>query len=307
MKTAAVEQKMKPVALVVDDNWLTQALVRRELEKRGFAVFEARTAADAVRGYERRQPAVVTVDLDRVDGRGQEIAEALVTAAPKANIVAITSEVLPAFRNHLLDIGIKGIVIKPYDDPQSVASAVQATFENGLSTSIPQTMPLASRQSQRWRKHLESGVIATAREILLTIGGPELQVLPPGLNRSAGAAFLTSSDVRGAWEGTIHIRFDKKLANKLTARLFGEDARRLKRGQIQDALIEITNMIVGNLKSSLPGTNRDCILHARCASLMAWRSGATSKPAHSRVLEDSSARLPFWRDCSHSSSRWLGW
>ena len=54
-------------------------------------------------------------------------------------------------------------------------------------------------------------------------------------------------------------------------------------------------------------SNRDYILHARCASLMAWRSGATSKPAHSRVLEDSSARLPFWRDCSHSSSRWLGW
>ena len=45
MKTAAVEQKKKPVALVVDDNWLTQTLVRRELEKRGFAVFEARTTA----------------------------------------------------------------------------------------------------------------------------------------------------------------------------------------------------------------------------------------------------------------------
>ena len=123
METAAVEQKKKPVALIVNDNWLTLTLVRRELENRGFAVVEAKSRADAVRGYERHQPAVVTLDLDRVDGRGQEIAEAIVAAAPKANIVAITSEVLPAFRDHLLNIGVKSIVIKPYDDPKSVASA----------------------------------------------------------------------------------------------------------------------------------------------------------------------------------------
>ena len=259
MKTAAVEQKMKPVALVVDDNWLTQTLVRRELEKRGFAVFEARTSADAVRGYERHQPAVVTLDLDRVDGRGQEIAEALVAAAPKANIVAVTSELLPAFRNHLLNIGVKDIVIKPYDNPESVVSAVQATLESSPSTSVPQTLPIASMQSQRWQKHLESAALATAREILLTIGGPELQVLPPDSNRSTGATFSTSSDVMGVWEGTIRVRFDKKPANELTARMFDADARRLKRGQIQDALIEVTNMIVGNLKSSLPGTSNHTI------------------------------------------------
>ncbi len=259
MKTAAVEQRMKPVALVVDDNWLTQTLVRRELEKRGFAVFEARTTADAVRGYELHQPAVVTLDLDRVDGRGQEIAEALVAAAPKANIVAVTSEVLPAFRDHLLNIGVKDIVIKPYDDPKSVVSAVQAILESSSSTSVPATLPIASRQSRRWQKHLESAAVSVAREILLTIGGPELQVLPPDSNRSGNATFSTSSDVMGVWAGTIRIRFDEKLANELTAKLFDADARRLKRGQIQDALIEVTNMIVGNLKSSLPGTNNHTI------------------------------------------------
>ena len=259
MKTAAVEQRMKPVALVVDDNWLTQTLVRRELENRGFAVYEARTTADAVRGYERHQPAVVTLDLDRVDGRGQEIAEALVAAAPKANIVAVTSEVLPAFRDHLLNIGVKDIVIKPYDDPKSVVSAVQAILESSSSTSVPATLPIASRQSRRWQKHLESAAVSVAREILLTIGGPELQVLPPDSNRSVNATFTTSSDVMGVWEGTIRIRFDEKLANELTAKLFDADARRLKRGQIQDSLIEVTNMIVGNLKSSLPGTNNHTI------------------------------------------------
>lgn len=259
MKTAAVEQKKKPVALVVDDNWLTQTLVRRELEKRGFAVFEARTTADAVRAYECHRPAVVTLDLDRVDGRGQEIAEALVAVAPKANIVAITSQVLPAFRDHLLNIGVKNIVIKPYDDPKSVVSAVQAALESSPSTSVPQTLPIASMRSRRWRKHLESAAVGTVNEIFLTIGGPDLQVLPPGSGRSAGAAFSTSSDVRGVWEGTIRIRFDEKLANELTARMFDVDTRRLKRGQIQDTLIEITNMIVGNLKSSLPGTSQHTI------------------------------------------------
>lgn len=259
MKTAAVEQKMKPVALVVDDNWLTQTLVRRELEKRGFAVFEARTTADAVRGYERHQPAVVTLDLDRVDGRGPEIAEALVAAAPNANIVAITSEVLPAFRDHLLNIGVKDIVIKPYDNPKLLVSAVEAALESSPSMSVPQTLPIASMQSRRWQKHLEGAAVGTVSEIFLTIGGPELQVLPPASNRPAGATFSISSDVRGVWEGTIRIQFDERLANELTARMFGTDARRLKRGQIQDTLIEITNMIVGNLKSSLPGTSRHTI------------------------------------------------
>jgi len=259
METAAVEQKKKPVALIVDDNWLTLTLVRRELETRGFAVAEAKSRADAVRGYERHQPAVVTLDLDRVDGRGQEIAEALVAAAPKANIVAITSKVLPAFRDHLLNIGVKSIVIKPYDDPKSVASAVQATLEDGPPTSLPQTLPIASRQSQRWQKHLENAAVATVREILLAIGGPELRVLPRDSGRPSGETFSTSSEVVGAWEGTICIQFDKELANELTARMFDVDIRRLKRGQIQDALIEVTNMIVGNLKSLLPGNRKHTI------------------------------------------------
>ncbi len=259
METAAVEQKKKPVALIVDDNWLTLTLVRRELENRGFAVVEAKSRADAVRGYERHQPAVVTLDLDRVDGRGQEIAEAIVAAAPKANIVAITSEVLPAFRDHLLNIGVKSIVIKPYDDPKSVASAVQATLEGGPPTSLPQTLPIASRQSQRWQKHLENAAVATVREILLAIGGPELRVLARVSDRPTGETLSTSSDVVGAWEGTICIQFDKELANELTARMFDVDIRRLKRGQIQDALIEVTNMIVGNLKSLLPGNRNHTI------------------------------------------------
>ena len=279
MKTAAVEQKKEPVALVVDDNWLTQTLVRRELEKRGFAVFEARTTADAVRGYERHKPAVVTLDLDRVDGRGQEIAEALVAAAPKANIVAITSAVLPAFRDHLLNIGVRDIVIKPYDNPKSVASAVQATLENGPSSRLPQALlPVSSRHSERRRKQLENGVLSTAREILLAIGGPDLQVLPRRSAPSADAAFSTSSDLTGAWEGTIRIRFDRKLADKLTARLFDTDTRRLKGGQIQDALIEVTNMIVGNLKSSLPGTSNHTIPE--------FVSNGSSRPA--RLPEGSS-------------------
>ena len=253
MKTAAVEQKREPIALVVDDNWLTQTLVRRELEQRGFAVFEASSADDAVRGYERHQPAVVTVDLDRVDGCGQEIAEALVAAAPKANIVVMTSEVLPAFRDHLLNIGVKSIVIKPYDNPELVVVAVQASLDGGGSQSLPQTLPIESRQSRRWQKYLESATVAVTREILLTIGGPDLQVQEQESNRSPDQTFSIASDVRGFWDGTIRIRFDETLALELSARLFDVDIRRVKRGQIQDSVIEVTNMIVGNLKSLLPG------------------------------------------------------
>ena len=259
MKTAAVEQKKEPIALVVDDNWLTQTLVRRQLEQRGFAVFEARTVADALRGYESLQPAVVTVDLDRVDGCGQEIAEALVAAAPNANVVAMTSELLPAFRDHLLNVGVKSIVIKPYDDPKSVAVAVQASLEVGPSKSLPPLLPIASGTSRRWQKYLESATVATAQQILVTIGGPDLQVQAQDPKRSTNHTFSTSSVLTGSWEGTICIRFDEQLAIELSARLFDVDVRRVKRGQIQDSLIEVTNMIVGNLKSLLPGTGNHTI------------------------------------------------
>lgn len=133
MKTAAAEpEKQKGrglVALVIDDNRLTRALVREELEKRGFRVVEAEDTDDALEIYQHQGPAAVIIDFDRVDGRAPEIAEALICAAPEATVVAITSTVLPAFRERLLTMGVKEIVEKPYDRPELVAAATEGAVQ----------------------------------------------------------------------------------------------------------------------------------------------------------------------------------
>ncbi len=253
METTAVQPTRKPVALIVDDNELTSTMVRTELEQRGFTVIEAREATDTVALYRRTQPAVVTIDLDRVDGRAPEIAEALFAEAPEAVVVAITCEVLPAFRDHLTRLGVREIVLKPYDNPQLISQSIERAIEEAAANGTPTT---AEDPGVASRRKLSSLAGRAACQVLLSSCGILARQAGAAARQTIGGALTITSEIEGSWNGRAIIGIDRRLAEQLGARFYRETADEdtsVESEELEDALAEIANAIIGNLTGALPG------------------------------------------------------
>ena len=256
METTAVQPTKKPVALIIDDNELTSTMVRTELEQRGFTVIEAHDTADAVSLYRRTQPAVVTIDLDRVDGRAQEIAEALFADAPQAVVVAITCEVLPAFRDHLTNLGVREIVLKPYDNPQLIFQTIERALQANNDAAQPTTSAEAVEEPETLRRNLSSLAGKVAGQVLLSSCGIVARQGGAAARQTVGPALTIVSDIEGSWSGRVLIGIDRRLAERLGARLYRDSTdedTRIDGEELEDALAEIANAIIGNVKSALPG------------------------------------------------------
>ena len=255
METTAVQPTKKPVALIVDDNELTSTMVRKELEQRGFTAVEAREVGDTVALYRRLQPAVVTIDLDRVDGRAPEIAEALFADAPEAVVVAITCEVLPAFRDHLTKLGVREIVVEPYDKPELIFQTIERALKD-TDASRGRTPTTTADPGETLRRNLSSLAGRTACQVLLSTCGIRARQAGTAARQTVGSAFTIISDIEGSWSGRAVIGVDRRLAERLGARLYREgpdENTRVESEELEDALAEIANAIIGNVKGALPG------------------------------------------------------
>ncbi len=255
METTAVQPTKKPVALIVDDNELTSTMVRTELEQRGFTVVEAREVADTVALYRRFQPAVVTIDLDRVDGQAPEIAEALFADAPDAVVVAITCEVLLAFRDHLTNLGVREIVLKPYDNPQLIFQTIERAIE-GVAASASRTPTTTEDPGATLRHHLSSLAGRAACQVLQSSCRILARQAGTAARQTVGPALTVTSEIEGSWNGRVVIGIDRRLAEQLAARLYRETADEdtsVDSEELEDALAEIANAIIGNLTGTLPG------------------------------------------------------
>jgi DNA-binding response OmpR family regulator len=80
-----------PSILNVDDNSPARFLKSRILERAGFQVIEAETAADAIDRATRSDPGLVLLDLRLPDGDGFQVCETLKSRKPQLPVVMITS------------------------------------------------------------------------------------------------------------------------------------------------------------------------------------------------------------------------
>ncbi len=80
-----------PRILNVDDNSPARFLKSRILERAGFQVIEAETAADAIERATSSHPTLVLLDLRLPDGDGFQVCEKLKSEQPELPIVMITS------------------------------------------------------------------------------------------------------------------------------------------------------------------------------------------------------------------------
>ena len=72
----------------------------------------------------------------------------------------------------------------------------------------------------------------------------------------SGEPFLTSCiHISGQWEGAVTLDAPGDFARQAARIMFGRESSELTTPDIQDVLGELTNMISGNIKSILPGSD----------------------------------------------------
>jgi len=67
------------------------------------------------------------------------------------------------------------------------------------------------------------------------------------------AAFVTSVDISGSWEGTVSISFTRSLAERVTAAMLMSGSAAATPAEVHDVMAELANMVGGNVKGLFPG------------------------------------------------------
>ncbi|MEM1096685.1 MAG: chemotaxis protein CheX [Bacteroidota bacterium] len=87
-----------------------------------------------------------------------------------------------------------------------------------------------------------------------TIARP-VAVHPPPLPAPAEDAASSAVTIAGDWNGVVVFQCPPALARTLAGAMFGLPEADVQHADVEDALGELTNMMAGNIKSLLPGTN----------------------------------------------------
>ena len=120
-------ERSRDVVLLADDNGVKRYLVRRWLERAGYAVTEAGTGADALRAAQE-QPALVILDIRLPDIDGFEVCRRL-KASPRTGhipVLHLSSQATSLDdRVHGLDSGADGYLTHPVD-PEELTATIRA-------------------------------------------------------------------------------------------------------------------------------------------------------------------------------------
>jgi signal transduction histidine kinase/CheY-like chemotaxis protein len=115
-----------PIAVVIEDDANARDLVRRALERVGFAVLGTPSAIDGMRLIHAHNPALLILDLHLPDGSGYELLEALQASPQSADlpIVVFSSE---SSKNRTMALGACAHLEKPADRAVIAATALRFT------------------------------------------------------------------------------------------------------------------------------------------------------------------------------------
>jgi len=119
--------------LVVEDEAGIVRLVRDYLERAGFTVASASTAADALASMRARRPALVVLDLGLPDRDGLDVARDLCRVAD-VPIVMLTARGDESDRIVGLELGADDYVVKPFS-PKELVARVRAVLRRAESSS----------------------------------------------------------------------------------------------------------------------------------------------------------------------------
>ena len=111
---------MPATVLVIDDEQPIRRLLRTTLERAGYRVVEARTAADALVAMRGEAPDAVLLDLGLPDRDGLELVP-LLRRAGEAVILVVSAREATEQKVAALDLGADDYVTKPFDSEELLA------------------------------------------------------------------------------------------------------------------------------------------------------------------------------------------
>lgn len=105
------------MALLVEDNAINAELARVLLEREGFVVKEATTAAEALRHAWQFRPDLILMDIQLPDGDGLNVVRRLREAEEtrRTPIVALTAYAMTGDLDRAIGAGCDGYISKPID------------------------------------------------------------------------------------------------------------------------------------------------------------------------------------------------
>ena len=180
--------------LVVEDEPQLRLLLRRTLDREGYAVSEAASAADAVAALGRR-PDVVLLDLGLPDRDGLELVPLIREGG--AALIVVTAREAITDKVAALDLGADDYVTKPFDTLE-ITARIRTALRHRASPGSPEPV-------------LRCGevVIDLARRLVTRAGSPvnlapkEFAVLAE-LARCAGKVLTHAHLLRLVW-GPAHL------------------------------------------------------------------------------------------------------
>lgn len=154
--------------VLVEDEGLVRASVRRMLEESGFEIVaEARTASDGVEAAVAAMPDICLVDLGLDEGDGTDVIRAVAKQAPDTAVVVFSAS---DDHEHLVDAiraGAVGYLLKGMD-PLRLANALRGVVEGEAAIPRPLMAALIKELQTQGRRRavigLRTRVDLTSRE-----------------------------------------------------------------------------------------------------------------------------------------------
>jgi DNA-binding response OmpR family regulator len=149
--------------LVVDDDPTVSDVVRRYLERAGFAVTLSADGADALEVFDRQRPDLVVLDLMLPGVDGLEVCRRMRSRAPDVPVVMLTALGEEADRVAGLQLGADDYVTKPFS-PRELALRVQSVLRRAAPPPAPPGPEM----------HTDGELVVDVARRLATMDGAEL-------------------------------------------------------------------------------------------------------------------------------------
>jgi DNA-binding response OmpR family regulator len=183
--------------LVVDDDPTVSDVVRRYLERAGYAVTLCADGVSALTAYERDRPDLVVLDLMLPGLNGLEVCRRLRATDPGLPIVMLTALGEESDRVLGLELGADDYLTKPFS-PRELVLRVQSVLRRSLArpARVPETL-------------VDGGLVVDVARRIARLDGTELALtvrefdLLVFLMRHPGRAFKRAELLEAVWGWTF--------------------------------------------------------------------------------------------------------
>ncbi len=191
--------KPEPHVLVVEDEAALATLLRYNLEREGYRVFEARDGEEALLVAEEAKPDLVVLDWMLPELSGIEVCRRLRARGQMRNvpIVMLTARGEETDRIRGLDTGVDDYVVKPFSMNELLAR-LRAVMRRAKPSLVEEVMKLGEIAIDRATHRVKRGL----RDIHL---GPTEYKLLDHLMRHPGRVFSREQLLDAVWGSDVYV------------------------------------------------------------------------------------------------------